>query len=127
MNTKYQRYAEWFDLEGRTIESTEIGRDWLNIFCEDGTQWQLFHRQDCCESVNFKDTQGDPAELIGKKILKAYTDRGSESNSWWDTSNSESSTWEEFTLEASGVKVTWRSAGESNGYYSETMNFEQTK
>jgi len=117
--------AEWFQLEGRTIKSTEQGHDWLNIVCEDGTKWQLHHYQGCCESVSFQDTQGDPSELIGQKIIKAHTDRGCDSNSWWDASNRESSTWEEFTLEAKGVKVTWRAAGESNGYYSETMTFEQ--
>lgn len=125
MNTKYPRDAEWFELEGRTIKSTRLVDDALYLECEDDTKWKLEHKQSCCEHVTFKDTQGDPLNLIGQKIIKAHTDRGCKSNSWWDASYSQSSTWEEFTLETRGVKVTWRSAGESNGYYCETMGFYQ--
>lgn len=87
--------------------------------CSDGTKYTTYHSQDCCESVWFEDSDNAPDSLEGETIVKAYVNSESNPNA------SESGTYTFYTLVSRNVSVTFRFNGESNGYYSESVDFRQ--
>lgn len=95
-------------------------QDVVLFVCSDGTKYAMYHTQDCCESVCLESTDGDLSALIGDEILLAE-----------ETSNSEqgnydgSQTWSFYKLQTNRAYVTLRWLGESNGYYSESVDFYQ--
>jgi hypothetical protein len=82
----------------------------------------MFHQQDCCESVLLEDIIGDVQDLIGSPILEAEetTDGG------WDDEH-ESYTWTFYKLGTIKGHVNIRWFGSSNGYYSESVDFEKVE
>lgn len=102
--------------------------DELIFTLDDGTQCKLFHSQDCCESVRIEDICGDLADLIGSPILLAEEVRfqnedpdGREPSE--DDRYRDSFTWTFYKLSTIKGSVTIRWYGESNGYYSESVDF----
>ena len=69
----------WYDdhsineLVGKTLVRVELndGRDVLEFETSDGNRYQLYHYQDCCESVWLEDVNGDFDDLIGSPLLVA--------------------------------------------------------
>ena len=116
MNTEFK------DLEGKTVREIVGGKvyDEEMIFkCTDGTAYRLFHSQDCCETVKIEDISGDLEDLIGSRILKAEEVSGKNMTG----GDYESATWTFYLLRTNKGSVTIRWLGESNGYYSERVNF----
>jgi len=92
--------------------------DNVYFFCEDGARFRMWHSQDCCESVSINDVVGDPADLIGLVV-----DAREESHEATREESSESGTWTFYIIQTDRGCVTLRWLGESNGYYSESVNF----
>jgi hypothetical protein len=104
------------------VSGAVAGSDHIEFRAEDGTRWELFHRQDCCESVSVTDVNGDVADLIGHPLLLA------EEASSVDLPGqefAESFTWTLYRLRTIKGSVEIRWYGESNGYYSESVDFER--
>ena len=123
------KYATIEALLGKTIveiRGAEQYSDSITFVCEDGTRYEMFHEQDCCEHVEIEDVCGDISTLIGKPILKAEEVSSADSttadlgkiNEWDD-----SYTWTFYTLATIKGYVTIRWYGTSNGYYSEKVDF----
>ena len=119
--------AEIKDLVGKTI--TEIKNDEYEIVftCDDGKKYKMYHPQDCCESVTVEDIVGDLKDLIGTPILKAEevvsqdeNPEGVEVKEWQD-----SFTWTFYKFATIKGYVDIRWYGESNGYYSESVDFKK--
>ncbi|EQK39795.1 hypothetical protein C672_3655 [[Clostridium] bifermentans ATCC 638] len=85
----------------------------------------MYHEQNCCESVYIDEIHGDLNNLIGSEILMAEEIEG-ESPSEVD-SYFESYTWTFYKLATVKGYVTIRWFGESNGYYSESVDFAKVK
>jgi hypothetical protein len=116
-------YADFSELLGKIIikiESSGDGTD-LHFYLSNGAIYQQYHDQDCCESVSIDDIEGDLDDLIGSRILQAdeSTNTGN--------SNGESETWTFYKLATIKGYVTIKWYGTSNGYYSESVNFEKIK
>lgn len=111
------------DLIGRTVTRIERPNSGEVIFiCDgDGTTWRLFHYQDCCESVYLDDVAGDLADLTGTPIVMA--EESTRNGSGEDGAESRTWTFYKFATARGYVTLTWR--GDSNGYYSESVDFEQ--
>jgi hypothetical protein len=119
--------AIFSDLTGKTvvkIEGGETGSDTVDFLCSDGSTFRLYHSQDCCESVGLVDIEGDIQDLIDSPIIQAeeVSDEDFETNYVFDY-QPESHTWTFYKLATIKGYVTLRFLGESNGYYSEGMDF----
>ena len=87
------------------------------IFTTDcGKTFTMFHDQECCELVHIEDVCGDLKNIIGSPLLT------SEERTKDDNSASESATWTFYELATIKGSVTIRWYGESNGYYSESVD-----
>ena len=122
--------ASFADLQGKTlarISGLSPGSEKVDFFTTDGHHYCQSHSQDCCESVEVQDMVGDLADVIGWPILLAEEVQHSNENppevpvpeyedSW---------TWTFYKLSTIKGSVTIRWYGSSNGYYSETVDFEE--
>ena len=117
-------------LEGKTLKDIIVSEDEILFKCTDGKKYKLYHWQDCCESVYIEDICGYIEDLIGSPILSADEvsddnyecawERGFEGDRYPD-----SHTWTFYKISNTETDVTIRWFGESNGYYSEAVYFEE--
>jgi hypothetical protein len=118
--------TQFSELVGKTLMHVNgaAGDDKLEFVCSDGSIYIMFHSQDCCESVLVESIVGDVSDLIGSPILLAE-----ESTSDTDPPGitheyePESQTWTFYKLATIKGYVDIRWHGESNGYYSESVDF----
>ncbi len=113
------------DLIGKTlIEITGTKGDEEMTFRTDKEKYVLHHIQDCCETVAIEDICGDLADLLNTPIVQAFQKTNSEENpEGVEKDFQDSFTWTFYTLTTSNGTVTIRWYGESNGYYSEAVDF----
>lgn len=102
-------------------ESTSDG-DMIHFNTIDGRVFKMYHEQDCCESVEIDDIDGDLNDLVGAPIITAE-EICSEGNEYSD----DSYTWTFYKLSTIKGYVTIKWYGTSNGYYSESVTFEEQK
>lgn len=120
-----KRDAKFEELKGLVLKEVErtTGHDEELIFrTECGKAFRMYHQQDCCESVTIEDIVGDLKDLVGSPILTAEE----RSNSGADSDNYGSETWTFYELATIKGSVTIRWYGASNGYYSESVDFQET-
>jgi hypothetical protein len=101
------------------IEGLEQGSGEVVFFTAEGRKFSMYHVQDCCESVYVAEVVGDVSDLIGSPILRAE-------EAVSDASGPEvydSGTWTFYKLATRKGYVDIRWLGESNGYYSESVDF----
>ena len=117
------------DLIGKTIikiVGMEEGSECIYIYTSDGAVYEMYHEQDCCESVSVDDVCGDVDDLIGVPLLVAE-ERTSTDNpenvSEEIIRYQESFTWTFYHFATSKGYLDLRWYGESNGYYSESVDF----
>ena len=85
----------------------------------------MYHWQDCCESVTIEDVVGDLADLVGEPILIAEEATSDENPDGVETDIWGTCTWTFYKFATRKGSVTIRWYGESNGYYSESVDFEE--
>lgn len=89
------------------------------VFETDTERFVFFHAQDCCEHVDINDIVGDLQDLVGEPLLIAEEVSGATEP---DEEHYESYTYTfyKFATRRGYVDVRW--LGESNGYYSESVD-----
>ena len=116
-------------LKGKTLSKIDGGKqgdERISFFCEDGSQYDMYHDQKCCEGVSVEDVIGELADLIGQPILDAREETNSSENPEGITKEYQDSfTWTFYILATIKGSVTIRWYGESRGYYSESVEFEK--
>lgn len=110
------------------IDGAVSGSDVINIFCSDDTEYRMYHSQDCCETVEVSEIVGDISDITNSPILLAEeVSQEARSSDVPDGQYFESGTWTFYKLSTIKGSVTIRWLGESNGYYSESVEFEEMK
>lgn len=116
------------DLKGKTIikiegmvnDSTEV-----KITLSNGDVVIMYHQQDCCESVNLYDLNGDVSDLIGSEILLAEESSNGEQVKPEDMRSDyfcDCDEWTFYKLATIKGYVDMRWFGTSNGYYSTSVD-----
>lgn len=96
-------------------------QDMIAFYTDKGVSW-LTHNQDCCEYVYIADICGDFRDIEDSLILHAEeSSHGAEEHEVC-----ESGTWTFYKLATVKGWVDIRWLGESNGYYSESVDFMHT-
>lgn len=107
-------------MKGKTfVEVTgSVGAGGMLFVTAEGERFMFAHQQDCCESVDINDIVGDLQDLVGSPLLIAEEVSGATEP---DEEHYESYTYTfyKFATRKGYVDVRW--LGESNGYYSESV------
>lgn len=122
--------AKFSDLIGKVLTKIEgaVGDDSMKFWCSDGTQYHMYHYQDCCEGVSIEDICGDLSDLTGSPILVAEESTSHDNpEGVGDMGYQDSFTWTFYKLDTARGGVTIRWYGTSNGYYSERVDFDEVK
>lgn len=123
--------AEFRELVGKTLIKIEgideQYADDLRFVCSDGSVYRMYHRRDCCESVQVEEVIGDIADLIGTPIIVAEeVIYDNEAPPWTEMPKyAEDIRWTFYKIRTIKGDVTIRWLGESNGYYSIYVSFYQ--
>ncbi|UPI13364.1 hypothetical protein [Bacillus phage SBSphiJ7] len=108
------------ELKGKVLTEVEdTGYDVLYFRTTDGDTYKMHHEQDCCESVSLEEIIGDLDDLVGEPILMAEEITEDGRNGY----DSETGTFYKFATVKGYVTLRWY--GTSNGYYSESVDFEK--
>lgn len=126
------------DLKGKTLSMThglEVGSEEIIFETYEGYRCRLYHERSCCESVKIAEVIGDPRDLEDVPLLEVYVASSGEESfeasggvvqpGWEPDEYNESFTWTFYRLRTMKGVVTVRWLGESNGYYSERVDFEE--
>lgn len=121
--------VEFSDLIGKIFSSVTADGNKKITFKNEEEEYCLHHHRDCCESVSIEDICGDLEDLVGTPIVVAEEVFGqtAQPEGWTPDKYSESYTWTFYKLRTHKGDVTIRWYGESNGYYSESVDFEKIK
>lgn len=114
-------------LVGEVLTHVDIFSDEILLTTESGRKIQIHHDQDCCESVGIVDTEGNWQDLVGKPLLEASTEIDPDNDPVFietDKNYHDSWTNTKLTFRVDGATVINRWIGDSNGYYSENVDFE---
>lgn len=110
------------DLLNRTVTSIDGGNiddDEIVIHLDGGDKIYIYHEQDCCEHVRIVDIDGDIADLVGGPLVELEVVESADGDPAPD--ESESWTWSFLKIGTTNGFVNIRWLGESNGYYSESV------
>lgn len=123
------RYVPFSTLLGKTIveiTGLEAQSDSVIFATSDGKRYKMHHNQDCCESVDIESVVGDIADLIGESLLVAEEVEGETPADYnFGDYEPDSYTWTFYKLATRKGYVDIRWLGASNGYYSESVHFEE--
>lgn len=110
------------ELKGEVLTHIDAGGDEIMLTTQSGRKIRIFHSQDCCESVSIEGIDGELHKLVGKVLIDTSEEIDRENNppeypdSWTRTIHT-------FKVDDATVIVRWM--GESNGYYSESVDIAE--
>jgi hypothetical protein len=125
----YDKSCDFSELLGKTLTSVENVGDEIIFKTDQGAEYRQYHPQSCCESVSVEDICGDLSDLIGMPILLAEAEESEKrpEGPVEDPDDYRDRTWTFYKLSTLKGSVTIRWYGESNGYYSTSVDFVQVK
>jgi len=97
-----------------------VGDGEMTFVTADGQRFMFAHMQDCCEYVSIEDICGNLQDLVGSPMLQAEEVSGVTPVEFDETEH-DSVTWTFYKFATCKGYVDVRWLGESNGYYSESV------
>jgi hypothetical protein len=114
-------YVNFEELQGKTLVSVVNENDDKIIFTvNDGSVYEMYHSQNCCEDVYIESIVGELNDLVGSPILRAEVSTN-------DDADEECAMWTFYKIATFNGYVDIRWYGSSNGYYSVGVDFIKTK
>jgi hypothetical protein len=114
------------DMVGKTFDivANVNGNDDMLLFENEEGQYVFNHHQDCCETVGIEEVIGDLNDLMGSPLLRAEEVSSDDAPAPhdYDLSWGNSYTWTFYKFATIKGEVVVRWLGESNGYYSESVD-----
>jgi len=110
------------ELPGKVIANIEGLRkqsEAVYISTECDKVYMFYHMQSCCEDVRLEDYELD-SDLIGATILSVEVNSNESYSNAYD-----SATWTYYKIKTTKGELTMRWYGQSNGYYSEKVDFKR--
>jgi hypothetical protein len=119
-------YVNFESLLGKVLKEVDVDNDNIKFVTVDGEVYNMYHDQDCCESVSVESVVGDVQDLIGVPLLVAEESSSNENPEDAEVPNYQDSfTWTFYKLATIKGYVDIRWYGESNGYYSESVSLHK--
>lgn len=115
------KLSEFKDLIGKTLIEISKSDEEILFKVSETEQYKMLHFQDYCESVTVEDVSGDLNDLLNTPILTA-DERTNEKDTDYGHE-----TYTFYTLRTVKGTVAIRWYGESNGCYSESVDFCKMK
>lgn len=114
------------ELKNKSLTEVKIvNDDEIHFTTTDGSRYRMYHQRDGYETVVINEVCGDITDLIESPIIRAEErtskDSGEERSDNYDSSN----TWTFYELATVKGSVSIRWHGSSNGFYSESVDFEK--
>lgn len=115
------------EIIGKTMKSVALDKaqDRITFTSESGEEWLMHHDPDCCESVTVDDICGELDDLVGSPILQAEQSSSDQNPEGVTKEFQDSFTWTFYRFATAKGSVVIRWYGESNGYYSESVEFDR--
>jgi hypothetical protein len=131
MYFEYEKRRPFSALLGKTLTDVVVSdnKDMITFKTAD-EEFVMLHDQNCCEHVSIDDVAGEWSDVIGSPIVMAEEVSSEDRQSWQEGPEhdyDESFTWTFYKLGTVKGGVTVRWYGSSNGYYSESVDFYQSK
>jgi uncharacterized protein YegJ (DUF2314 family) len=112
------------DLVGKTLaRADKAADDRMEFETDSGEVYALYHDQNCCEYVAINDICGELSDLVGSPILQAEESTSNENPQGVEMGTQDSFMWTFYRMATQRGSVVIRWYGESNGYYSESVDF----
>jgi hypothetical protein len=106
--------------------SGEVGGDQIIFETATGKRYKLYHSQSCCEQVEINDICGDLQDLVGSPILEAEESTSDTNPPGINPPEYQDCfLWTFYKLATNKGNVTVRWHGDSNGYYSVSVDFAE--
>ena len=109
------------DLVGKVIKGWAYSDEYFQILTDDCV-YIFYHEYSCCESVWLTQVDGISDKLIGSRIVIAEVVTKTGEHGVIDTDEYDSITWSFYKIGTNKGMIDFRWCGESNGYYSETVD-----
>ena len=103
------------DLVGKVIKGLAYSDEYFQILTDDCV-YAFYHEQDCCESVWLTQVDGISDKIIGSRIVIAEEVVDEKDTEYGHI------TWSFYKIGTNKGMIDFRFQGESNGYYSETVD-----
>ena len=114
------------DLVGKVIKGWAYSDEYFQILTDDCV-YIFYHEYDCCESVWLTQVDGISDKIIGSRIVIAEVVTKTGEDGVIDTDKYVSVTWSFYKIGTNKGMIDFRFQGESNGYYSETVDLIKIK
>jgi hypothetical protein len=121
---RLERSRVKFDvLVGEVLDAVDIDRekDQILLTTRSGRQFLIHHEQDCCETVEIVGQDGCFIRLVGKPIVEAREIAIDTTKD--DSYGTETTTTLIFRVDGETVISRW--VGDSNGYYSDSVDIAE--
>ncbi len=109
------------ELRNQILTNITTNENSIIFTCLDGRKYKMYHIQECSEQVTIEDINGNLDDLVGVPILI------SEETTKEDDDCDFYTTYTFYKMATIKGYVTIRWIGESNGYYSEKVDFVRIK
>ena len=112
---RYRNSCDIKDMVGKKVLGIYYDEENFQILTDDGV-YAFYHEQSCCESVWLTQVDGISDKLIGSRIVIAEVVTDEKDTEYGHI------TWSFYKIGTSKGMIDFRWQGESNGYYSETVD-----